>query len=422
MNGDKEMAEAEETKTSETPEQALLAAARRIATARPLGGWACHIRLSHLPSQRPKENHSFAVNILRSAVERFLGRVYLLSNSDIVVICWQTRRWQLRSAIASLQPLFESEERISGHPPAQEPSFAAWWDLDQQSGDFLSFAERLASCRERSDNVVPSPAEKPATEVGEPKGLDPSKFASLVARIKDANLGGVIRRQSICRLHGAGKPQPLFEEVFVSIQELQRLFAPRLDLGLDQWLFRALTEVLDERVLAWLAAAESLNLIARFALNLNLSTLASGAFANFEARFGTQLRGRMVIEVDKSDLLANLPRFAAAQERLHAHGHLLCIDGLTGPDLAAIDYGRLSADYYKVGWHPDFLSEDGEARVGLERLAAQAPVEKIILSHCSVEEAVRFGQELGVGLFQGWYLDSLLGSLRASRFKLVVNS
>ena len=33
---------------------------------------------------------------------------------------------------------------------------------------------------------------------------------------------------------------------------------------------------------------------------------------------------------------------------------------LTGPDLAAIDYGRLTADYYKVGWHPDFLAEDGE--------------------------------------------------------------
>ena len=164
--------------------------------------------------------------------------------------------------------------------------------------------------------------------------------------------------------------------------------------------------------MAWLAAAESMKLIARFALNLNLSTFASGAFAKFEARFGAQLRGRMVIEIDKSDLLANLPRFAAVQESLHAHGHLLCIDGLTGPDLAAIDYGRLSADYYKVGWHPDFFAEDGEGRVGLERLAAQA----------SVEEAVKFGQELGLSLFQGWYLDSLLGSFRSSRFKLVANS
>ena len=243
------MAEPEETNTNDTPEQALLAAARRIAAARPSGGWACHIRLSHLPPKKLKENYSFAVNILRSAVERFLGRVFLFGNSDIVVICWQTRRWQLRSAIASLQPLFEGEGRTTGSSAWQEPSFATWWDLDQQSGDFLLFAERLASGRVRSETVASAPVQKPVPDSTEPKGLDPGKFSALVARIKDANLGGAIRRQPICRFHASGKPQPLFEEVFVSIQELQRLFAPRLDLGLDRWLFRALTEVLDERSL-----------------------------------------------------------------------------------------------------------------------------------------------------------------------------
>src|SRR5512145_1771631 len=101
------MAEAEESGTLDSQAQAALAAARRIAEARPAGGWACHIRLSHLPRARLKDNFSFAVNILRSAVERFLGRIFVLPNSDILVVCWQTRRWQLRSAILSLQPLFE---------------------------------------------------------------------------------------------------------------------------------------------------------------------------------------------------------------------------------------------------------------------------------------------------------------------------
>lgn len=419
-----QMAEVEEAGAIGSQEQALLAAARRIATARPSGGWACHIRLSHLPPRRLKENFSFAVNILRSAVERFLGRVYVLGNSDIVVICWQTRRWQLRSAIASLQPLFESEARGTGRPPAREPSFATWWDLDQQSGDFLIFAEGVAYGRGRSEASTAAPTARlaeTALNPAEPKRLDAVKLASLVARIKDANLTGAIRRQPVCRILGSGTPQPLFEEVYVSIQELQRLFAPRLDLGLDRWLFRALTEVLDERVLSWLAAAEALNLISRFAVNLNLATVASGEFARFEARFGSQLRGRMIIEIDKSDLLADLPRFAAVQENVRSRGYLLCIDGLTGPDLAAVDYGRFGADYCKVAWHPDFLVEDGEGRIGLERLAAQAPADKIILSHCSVDEAVEFGREIGLTLFQGWYVDAQLRDLRPPTFKLVAN-
>ena len=137
------MAEAEEAGALDSQAQAALAAARRIAEARPSGGWACHIRLSHLPRARLKDNFSFAVNILRSAVERFLGRIFVLPNSDILVICWQTRRWQLRSAILSLQPLFEPDARSAGRSQGGEPSFVTWWDLDQQSGEFLAVVEGL---------------------------------------------------------------------------------------------------------------------------------------------------------------------------------------------------------------------------------------------------------------------------------------
>jgi hypothetical protein len=243
-----------------------------------------------------------------------------------------------------------------------------------------------------------------------------------VTRIKDANLAAAIRRQPVCNIPASGAPQPIFEEVYVSIQELQRLFAPRGELGLDRWLFRSLTEVLDERVLAWLAAAETLSLISKFALNLNLSTIASAEFTGFEARFGSQLRGRMIVEVDKSDLLGDLPRFSEVQRSFRTNGYLLCIDGLTGPDLQAIDYGRFNVDFFKVLWHPDFMVEDGEARIALERLVAQASAEKIILSHCSVPEALSFGSELGIGLFQGWHVDALVRGVQPPLLKLVANN
>jgi hypothetical protein len=416
------MAEAEESGARASQAQAALAAARRIAEARPSGGWACHIRLSHLPPARLKDNFSFAVNILRSAVERFLGRIFVLPNSDILVICWQTRRWQLRSAILSLQPLFEPDARGTGRSPGRDPSFVTWWDLDQQSGEFLGVVEGLVLGPERAATAETPRIPLHRSEPEEPKRLDPVKLASLIGRIKDANLAATIRRQSICRMAGPGAPQPLFEEVYVSIQELARLFAPRWDLGVDRWLFRALTEVLDERVLSWLSAAEALNLISSFALNLNLSTIVSTEFRRFEERFGPQLRGRIVIEVEKSDLLGDLPRFAAVQEMLSDRGYLLCIDGLTGPDLEAIDYGRFASDYYKVVWHPDFLDEEGEARIGLERLIAQSSADKVILSHCSVEDAVSFGRGLGLTLFQGWHLDALLRGVQPPQFKLVANS
>jgi EAL domain-containing protein (putative c-di-GMP-specific phosphodiesterase class I) len=415
------MTELRDEASSSSQEAALLASARRIVQARPAGGWACLIRLSHMAPQRLKENFSFSVNVLRSAVERCLGRLYVLGNSDIVVICWQTRRWQLRSAIASLQPLFDGEAR--GGKGVRDQSFAVWWDLDQQSEDFLSAVEGMAAPREGLEPGTSDPGLRKVESVA--KGthrVDPMKLATLVGRIKDANLASAIRRQPVCRLTPAGAPQPVFEEVYVSIQELQRLFAPRGELGLDRWLFRSLTEVLDERVLSWLAAAESLNLLSKFALNLNLSTLVSGDFARFEAQFGAQLRGRMIIEIDKSDLLGEISGFGQLQKRLREKGYRVCIDGLTGPDLDAIDYGKFDADFFKVIWHPDFLAPECEARIALERLIAQRSPAKIVLGHCSVADALSLGGELGISLFQGWHIDALLRGVQPPTLKLVANS
>ena len=414
------MSEARDRFEAGSQEAALLASARRIAEARPSGGWACHIRLSQVPRQRLQENSSFAVNILRSAVERCLGRLFLLQNGDVVVICWQTRRWQMRSATASLQPLFEPEGGSAGRPRSGEVSFVTWWDLDQQSEEFLAFVELLTS-GQRGTTAVPPPSHRPGL-AQRPARFDPVKLATLVSRIKDANLAGVIRRQAVCRIPGSGAPQPVFEEVYVSIQELQRLFAPGGELGLDRWLFRSLTEVLDERVLAWLAAAESLDLISRFALNLNISTLASREFASFESQFGPQLGGRMIVEVDKSDMLGDLTRFTEVRQAFRSRGYLIGIDGLTGPDLQAVDYGRFDVDLFKVLWHPEFLDESKDSRLGLERLIAQASPEKIVLSHCSMVEALSLGAELGISLFQGWHVDALLRGVQPPMLKLVANS
>ena len=56
-----------------------------------------------------------------------------------------------------------------------------------------------------------------------------------------------------------------------------------------------------------------------------------------------------------------------------------------------------------------------------ERLAAHAGPDKIVLSHCSVEEALTLGAELGITLFQGWHVDALLRGAQPLKLKLVAN-
>ena len=58
-----------------------------------------------------------------------------------------------------------------------------------------------------------------------------------------------MRRQAICTLPEDGSPQPMFRELYISIDELRNAVVPDCDLTSDRWLFLHLTKTLDDRML-----------------------------------------------------------------------------------------------------------------------------------------------------------------------------
>ena len=81
------MAEAEEAGALDSQAQAALAAARRIAEARPSGGWACHIRLSHLP-RAAGETDSIIAARLERVIPESGSRAGMCSVAPGVVFQW----------------------------------------------------------------------------------------------------------------------------------------------------------------------------------------------------------------------------------------------------------------------------------------------------------------------------------------------
>jgi len=87
-------------------------------------------------------------------------------------------------------------------------------------------------------------------------------------------------------------------------------------------------------------------------------------------------------------------------------GYRLCLDGVSALTLPFIDRERLGLDLVKVFWSPDLAdpAHGAEVRSAVERVGKA----RVILARCDTEEAVRFGRECGVNLFQGRYIDRLL--------------
>lgn len=74
-------------------------------------------------------------------------------------------------------------------------------------------------------------------------------LARVSKALQNTDFSNMIRRQSVCIILEDAQPQPLFEEVFVSIADLGESILPGVSLTATPWLFQDLTETLDKRVL-----------------------------------------------------------------------------------------------------------------------------------------------------------------------------
>src|SRR3546814_3870070 len=105
----------------------------------------------------------------------------------------------------------------------------------------------------------------------------------------DLNL---MRRQAVCAITpGSHAPQPVFRELYISIADLQQSVLPEFDLASNLWLFQHLTQTLDSRMLSMLVRNDDSSIASSFSINLNVGTILSPPFLNFDSSLKAIARG-----------------------------------------------------------------------------------------------------------------------------------
>jgi EAL domain-containing protein (putative c-di-GMP-specific phosphodiesterase class I) len=172
-----------------------------------------------------------------------------------------------------------------------------------------------------------------------------------------------------------------------------------------------LSQAVDKRLLALLRKNDDQAIAHSFSLNLNISTLLSQEFLQFDQGLRTSVRGSIIIELQKFDIFADLGAYVFARDFLQQGGYRVCLDDVSAMALSLLDREKLGLDLIKVFWAPDM----GDAAAGERNAAFGEAVERtgrarIILARCDTEEAVSFGRSMGFRLFQGRYIDRLLNA------------
>lgn len=368
----------------------------------PMDRLAVHIHLSRLQPHNRRDHHvRVAALVFDGLVKQYEGRIFTLRNNDIVFVVRGISPYQMDEAVTRLRYLFAEDPLTVSQDPGTDSAFCTWYRLDR---DYAVFLDRCRQIRQT--------AAAPADDAVARQPITAADLAALETTLKTVALEPLIRSQPVCAFVPGQQPKVLFHEIYVSIQDLGTQIAPGRDLGAGRWLFQHLTQTLDRRMLAHLGQ-DTEGRDSGYSLNLNVATILSPEFQKFDQSLSARLRGRLVIELQKIDVFADMGAFRFARDYLHERGYRVCLDGLTHLTIPYIDREKMGFDLVKMFWSPEVALS---ARPGLlkdvrDTLASWGTA-RMILARCDSEQAMEVGRSFGVTLFQGRYVDKVAQQLK----------
>ena len=388
------------------------------------GRSACRIRLSLLQAHNRREHHiRAALNTFDNLVKRLKGQVFAMSNTDIMVIFKDVALDEIQAALIKLRFLFDDDPALMNENDEGRAAFVEWFVVDQDYAALLKLAQNLlnADMERRTLDTQTNGEQVVAPREKRRSMMTPALLVKMQQALAGADLANMIRRQAVCALVGQAPPQPLFFELFVSIAELQETLLPNVNLESNPWLFQALTETLDHRVLALLNRHDDRSLAGDVSINLNVQTLLSSDFLVFDDGIKTNQRGTIVIELQKVDIFSDLNAFLFARDFARERGYRICIDGVTVDSLPFIERGRLGIDLLKLAWDPSLAEGKLTDGSSLGEYVRRCGASRTILCRCDTEAAISLGQSIGITLFQGRFVEKTLSHDHSGRRGAAMN-
>ena len=342
------------------------------------------LRADMLPPRLARPHH---LRLMRDALDPLLSaeraRLHDLPKGQLAVSWRGPAPALLRQSLETMEHLLGSGLRVG---PAAARSLVRLFDLP---GDG---AELLTAAGIKDDAEAAPPRRRAILAAPLPMPLDSAALATMERQLAAADMTRFARREPVRRLDGK-EARLAWERRRLSIPELAETLAPGRDIRADAWLFRRLTRVLDSRMLALLSAPFELHHAGPFSLGLNVGSILGSEFLRFDSALPSRLRGRVVLELQPADVLADPAAFAFARGFAHARGYRMLLRGVTAASLPLLCLPPMELDYVQLRWSPDLMR--------VAPAALRAGTAEWVLSRADDADALQWGRDQGFSLFRG---------------------
>jgi EAL domain-containing protein (putative c-di-GMP-specific phosphodiesterase class I) len=141
-------------------------------------------------------------------------------------------------------------------------------------------------------------------------------------------------------------------------------------------------------------------------LNMNVESVFTRGFEEFIESTDEAIFGNILFEFRQANIIQNFDEFTVACELIRSHGGRIAVDAIFPETVGLVNLGRLPVEMAKVFWRQNAETVLPDHRDDIRALLDGGV--RVVFARVDDETAVGIGQELGVRLFQGFYVDRLL--------------
>jgi len=408
-------------------------------------GWqALHLHLSDLLEEYKSEyQFKIALNLIQDLLKNYEGALFPLVDQSILILCRDVVKAVMDKLIFQLRYLYMDDPLCYNNEGEPNPAFSTCYDLmmkDWKTLDTLCIKYKKMSLHKASPKTSatgtesdgPQLSSKPVMDVksvahapqlisgappdrdvlfDEPRSnqLRVDQLKSVEEVIRKLDMREVIRRQPICAMLADKKVRWVLDELYVHIAQVKKTLSSDAEFFTNRWLLKYVTVLLDRRMLEWVRNNQATYLTKPISLNLNVETLLSSHFNEFDRSIKPEAKIAIVVEIPVLDVFADMGAFRAARAEMQRLGYRICLDGVTPESFLYIDREKLGLDLIKLQWNADKKDDITSQNNSLLAEAVKSTGgNRVILCRCDDRSALGYGVALGISLFQGRILDRLL--------------
>lgn len=360
------------------------------------------LRLIHLHMSLLKDKSQLDLMSIKRAMQETADQsaylqLFSLSNDDVIVL-YKGIKFSLISDVCSkIEKLMLARTAMVKRNPYGEDSLYSIMELSLNFVNVIRFIEGLA--RENGPDTAKVETKPPITL---------EELGKIERAVQMFDLSPFMLNQPVVDITNGEQNQFEYFELYIAIKALEERLSPNFDITANKWLFSYFTANLDNSVLKALNYGVDFLRGRRIGLNLNLSTIMSASFVKFDERLTADLRGNVVLEINKADLVENIDTYKEVVDFASSKGYQICIDGLNDFWVTHMDLEYMACDYAKIFWTDEMdMMSDHEFEVFSDKIKAQSNC-RFILARCGSVSGLMFAEKCGIQFVQGRIVDNIL--------------